>query len=163
MSFLTRIREVLGHDSPLNSVAQMLKGIGDRIEIAERLCKEAGDPPGLFAALEPSPILWGYHGLYEPHAKEIVQRFKAGEDLGPGTKAEVLAGLMQTSLKTPLTSSGLALAEKLFRECSKKDLGADLGREAYPGELEERLAEARQKLRVERNKGGAGSKKQSPS
>jgi hypothetical protein len=141
---LEELREALGAE-----VFHALEAVGSCMETAQRLCKEYGDPPGLFLALQPPGILRDMHVLYEPHAKELCERCKAGEDLRPGTKAEVLAGLMHTSLKTPLTSSGMALTERLFRECTEHDVGIDVGREAYPGELDELLAEARRKLRVE--------------
>lgn len=131
------------------------------MEVADRLCKKAGNPPGLFQALMPSPILQDLDRLYEPHVVELCERYKAGSDLGLATKAEVLAGLMQTSLKSPLTSSGLALTEKLFRECMGELAGADMGREAYPGQLDELLAEAQHKLRCVRN-GPLGSEKRPP-
>lgn len=151
MSFLERAKEVFG-DEQVSSLLQDLRQIERRIQIAGELCKEVGDPPGLFKALQATDVLAGLDTLYEPHARELTDRAKAGQDLRPGTKAEVLAALMAVSLKTPLTSSGLALAEKLFRECTAIDLGADLGHEDYQGQLEEQLTTARHALRQETRK-----------
>lgn len=145
MSLFDRVAEVFGEDR----VVGLLKGLGRRMQIAEELCDGAGNPPGLFKALQPTDVLYGKDVLYKPHARELTDRALAGQDLRPGTKAEVLAGLLEASLKAPLNPSGLALAEKLFRDCTGIDLGADIGREDYPGHLDEMLAEASHKLRQE--------------
>lgn len=148
MNLLERVKTVFGEDRILG----LLKGLSRRMQIAEDLCQEAGNPPGLFLALQPTDILHGKDVLYEPHARELTERAKVGQDLRPGTKAEVLAGLLAASLKAPLSPSGLALSEMLFRDCTGIDLGADLGREDYPGHLNELLTEASRKLRQEDRK-----------
>lgn len=128
-----------------------VKATFEAMELADDLCEKAGNPPGLFMALMPTPILRGMlPRLYESHARELVDRWSNKGDLCLGTKAEVLAGLMNTSLKAPLNSSGLALYEKLFRECTGSDVDTEtLGREDYPGQLDEILSDSRRKLRVE--------------
>lgn len=147
MTLFDRVGEVFGERRVLN----FLNSLTLRVRIAEKLCQEAGDPPGLFKALMPTDILEGKDILYDSHARELTERAKAGQDLRPGTKAEVLAGLIVASLKAPLTPSGVALTEKLFRECTGVDMGTDLGREDHLNEL---FAEASHKLRQEYRKLG---------
>lgn len=92
----------------------------EAMELADDLCEEAGNPPGLFMALMPTPILRGMlPRLYEYHARELVERWSN-------------------------------LYERLFRECTGSDVDTEtLGREDYPGQLDEIRSESRRKLRVE--------------
>lgn len=95
------------------------------IEIAsEELTREfpkGGEPLGLFMALRPPPLLKeATEALYRAHARELCARAKAhkyGAGKGylmPATEAEALAGLLATSLRAPLTSTGQEIAEWLF-------------------------------------------------
>lgn len=95
------------------------------IEIAsEELTREfpkGGEPLGLLMALRPPPLLKeATEALYRAHARELCARAKAhkyGAGKGylmPATEAEALAGLLATSLRAPLTSTGQEIAEWLF-------------------------------------------------
>jgi hypothetical protein len=66
--------------------------------------------------------------LYRSHAREIVRRFKAGEDLDPATDAEILDVLLSASLKAPLSLLYTDLAERMFvriygAEAARRQLG----------------------------------------
>ena len=109
---------------------------------------------GVFTALLPSPILRGKAPmLYRAHARELCDRAAMGVPLAAGTKAEVLAGLLDTSLTAPLRTEGLALAERLMHELFPDEaarLGAPLGCEQYAGQLNEDFAEAQRRLQQNR-------------
>lgn len=120
----------------------------EAMEVADALCNERGNPPGLFMALQPPALLEDMlPTLYVPHARELSARYDAGGDLAPATKAEILAGLQGASLRAPLDREGLALMEQLFYEVTGTQVGEPLGRELYPGQLEEMLDQARHQLR----------------
>jgi hypothetical protein len=81
--------------------------------------------------------------------REIARRFRDGEDTRPGTDAECLAGMLGAATIHPLSSHGLALTELLFERVMKKPLHDEkLGREKYPGAIEEELSFTRRKLCV---------------
>jgi len=87
--------------------------------------------------------------LYRAHVRELLARALAGEDMRPGTYAEMLGSLSNASLKSPLHSSGLFVMEHCFEMCFQgtKLTRSKLGGEAYPGELDENIREARHMLR----------------
>lgn len=70
---------------------------------------------GAFRMLCPRMALFGGRSpdLYRHHAREIIARVLAGEDTRPGTQAEVLCVLSESSMRSPLANSALALMEKL--------------------------------------------------
>jgi hypothetical protein len=100
----------------------------------------------------------GFHvDLFAHHCRELVERVARKQDTVLATDAEVLLGLYQASLAAPLTEHALALYEhcfsKVFPEKSKEFFAdGHRAREHYPGELQERLNEARRKLRFEKRK-----------
>lgn len=112
---------------------------------AERVLRRYGDPPGLFMRLWPTPILRGRpKRLLRAHYVELCLRWKRGEDLGPGTCAEVLCGLSEASLRAPLNQVGAALATRLAR--ALVGFRHVTGRGSYPGEIRELLIECRRKM-----------------
>lgn len=112
---------------------------------AEKVLRRYGDPPGLFVALQPTPILRGrQRKILRAHYVELCLRWKNGQDLRPGTCAEVLCGLSEASLRAPLNRAGAVLATRLakaligFRHVT--------GGGSYPGELRELLSSCRTRM-----------------
>lgn len=102
-----------------------------------------------FRLLRPTDPLDGTETLYVAHVDEILDRVVRGEDTRPGTRAEVLGGLLIASRVAPLREVGLALAERLLAEVApriSRRFGPPIGREAFPGELDDELRTARRKL-----------------
>ena len=96
-----------------------------------------------------TPVLMTYGDeLYRAHCREIIGRVKRGEDLSPGTDAEMLATFSEMSTKAPLASEfANAMSEVFFRvfpEKSREVYAA--GHEAWEGRKEEILSELRRKL-----------------
>jgi hypothetical protein len=115
-------------------------------ETAKRVKRDA------FGVLRPGEPFQGVtDSIYRMHARELIARVSKREDTRPGTKAEVLIGLCQASLKAPLTGEGQALAETLWLAVfPATELASQLDpREAYPGATEQALHEARRRCRVE--------------
>lgn len=133
-------------------IVETLPGVVARtfqqMEIAEEVIKEKGERPGIFKVMQPGPFLEGVTDeVFRYHCRELADRVHAGGDTRVATKAEVLHLLSRTSLDAPLNASGLALYECLFHEAfPNKDIGPDLGREAWPGELDQSLSDARRKI-----------------
>lgn len=132
-------------------VPAMVAWTFDAMEIAERAMRRL--PPWAFKVLCPSPVLSGLSlTLYEAHVTELVGRIRRREDTRPGTRAEVLAGLLAAATIAPLDATGCALAESIFVDVFKGKgpsvLEAERPREMYPGAMEERLADARRKMTV---------------
>lgn len=128
--------------------------------IAERRIKAAiaahPDHAAQLAAVFRLLVPLGFAGkcddLYAAHCDELLERVVAGEDTRPGTKAEVLIGIMGASLMSPLRSDGQHLAERLFREVMGKVPGVTVdhlsgAREPYAGAFDEALAAARKACR----------------
>lgn len=107
--------------SPLDllapSVSTRVGRTFDFMRVAEEeIAKHGGRANSAFGLLYPG-ILLGYgEELYRAHAREIFARLDRGEDVEPGTKAEVLAVLSKASLKRPPDSTTAALQEQLFAE-----------------------------------------------
>ncbi|MDX2012002.1 MAG: hypothetical protein SFW67_17550 [Myxococcaceae bacterium] len=131
-------------------VAPVLRVL-DCITIAGELLAEAfpgrvGEPEGLFMLLQPPLALQGKaDALYRAHAKELIQRAAAGEDTRLATRAEVLVGLLGTSLRAPLRTEAQACAERLFNEVFPGVVACS-AREAWSGQVEQDIAEAQRKL-----------------
>lgn len=91
--------------------------------------------------------------LYRAHCRELIHRVVRGEDLRPGTKAEALLVLIETSLVGPLNEPGFALYSKLFSDLFPDDAkriavdwGKFAGREQWPGQNDQQLLALRFKL-----------------
>lgn len=112
-----------------------------------------------FRALCPRSHLFSsrHIDLYRWHVIELLDRVSRGEDLRPGTKAEVLGLLSETSLATPLSATAAVLMERLMDEVMPtasdfiwKDEWKD--REEFPGATDELLAESRRAARDDSRK-----------
>lgn len=85
--------------------------------------------------------------VYRAHVRELCGRWKRTRkvaDLDHPTSAEVLLGLMETSLVAPLTQTGIALYSRIFAEIFGEDTVPELlkyaEREAWEGQVDEELA-----------------------
>lgn len=101
--------------------------------------------PGM-TALAPS--------VYRAHAQELLERVAKGEDLVPGTEAEVMMVLSAGSLKAPLDQVHGALYERIFAgvfpwlvDCKP------VFSEPWPGACDEALAVLRRKCAREARSG----------
>lgn len=121
--------------------------------IAEEEIERAGAPAATFALLSPRRFVELHPELYRAHARELCERVVAGKDTRPGTRAEVLVGLLQTCLLAPLTGEGQAFAEQLFGELMPDARAVIFGsdepvREMWEGQIAEELHAARRRLAV---------------
>ncbi len=105
----------------------------ERVLTEQRLSKA----PGMFMLMTPGEVFSNHPTLLlRPHFEELCKRYKAGEDTRPGTKAEVLAGLLGASLRSPLTNTANALINKLGVEVLGQDFEIP-HHEGYPGQVDE--------------------------
>lgn len=109
-----------------------------------------------FLHLCPSPALSAApEKLFRAHCTELLERVAAGDDLRPGTTAEVLAVLSELSLAAPLDRAHTLLFVKLFSDLFP-EAAAKMQSENEPPAADryerERIAELeasfRKKLRV---------------
>jgi len=85
--------------------------------------------------------------LYRAHCRELLERVVAGQDLRPGTNAEILAVLSNASLVAPLTHQAAVLAFRLADELLGWREGVEYN-EPWPGAADELAAVLRHKLTV---------------
>lgn len=147
---LNKLGEVF-EGSLAKAVMQTLKLMGaaeEEIARAERAYPDAA--PRLSRAF---PLLYPYElarfgseRVYRAHCREILVRVARGEDVNPGTDAECLAALSLGSLKAPLDSGHLAAMERVFASVFPEDRSERLGRESWPGEVDEILAGLRKRI-----------------
>ncbi len=151
-----RVRELLGNVIDPNDVAGAIGRAFDRMGIAEEEIEAAkkkwpdkkAEIHAAFGALAPGELSrYGSDRLYRAHARELLERVAKGERLELGTDAECLAALSLASLKAPLASGHVAAMEKAFASVFPKNaLGPNVGRESYPGNVDEILTEIRKKI-----------------
>lgn len=103
----------------LGPAANLISGTFECAAIAERMLASSRLPKkkrdALFLHLSPkNGFAVRAKGLYEHHVRELVERCRKGEDLRPGTEAEVVILLSESSLASPLVSRATALYERLF-------------------------------------------------
>lgn len=123
----------------------------DLMGIAEAELAAVGAPDA-FGACWPTPVLREYPAepLYRSHVRELGRRFLERGDPRPATDAELLASMMLTALRAPLSTEGANVVEELCRrampEISAKlpELGG--ARESWAGQIEEDIGAARRKL-----------------
>lgn len=86
--------------------------------------------------------------LYRHHVRELIARHLAGEDTRPGTKAEILAALSETSFASTLIESAHLLMERLTKEVFPEYEQPDgwEPQEPWPQALEDTLAKCRLQL-----------------
>ncbi len=106
---------------------------------------------GLFKAMYPGELLRYPERLYRSHCRELIRRAKRGEDLRPGTDAELLVMFCETSLRAPLSSEFTHAYETVFRRVFPEapDHGF-VGREGWEGRTREIIDDARRRLARDR-------------
>jgi hypothetical protein len=99
-----RIKEVFG-----------FMGDAEREIAAARAAHPDADLSAVFMALCPPP---GFTDLapevYRAHARELIARTVAGQDLALGTDAECLVAFMEAATRAPLNALGASCADRLF-------------------------------------------------
>lgn len=87
--------------------------------------------------------------VYRAHARELLDRALAGQDLRPATKPEVMMALMRASLRAPLAADHAALYERLFCATAPAGLCVELDptpRGSYEGAVDEVYRDMRRKF-----------------
>lgn len=111
-----------------------------------------------FRHLLPSATLRGVPRplLYRKHCEEIISRIVNGGNPNPGTRAEMLAALHQTSLQAPLNNDHAYVYQHLFKivfpnKYVKLGLEVVDFYESYPGRANEIMSAMQRKLTIQRN------------
>ena len=163
------MRVELGIDAILGGDIRRVMGyVFARAEVCDEEIAAAGFthaqvPSATYTALRAPPqfdkveAAW----VYRRHVRELLTRLREAkgkprvELLIPGTKAEVLVGLIHAAGAAPLNASGQGLAEKLWRELAPPEVATQAlgelppGREKWDGHLDEALDKARQGCKAE--------------
>jgi hypothetical protein len=148
------IRNFMGNDfCQVMELMDICTGEAERAGVLSSMPKEA------FFALKPGDAFMGVDTrAYRHHVVELLGRYKAGTSLQPGTEAEVLLGLVETSRVAPLNQGGAALYHRLFRRVIGPEAhdqvleGMTAPRERWDGQTDELLHEARPQVRSGRPK-----------
>lgn len=155
----------------LSNVFKSIQTVAEEIELAIKkypMQADLLDPMFMEFQLQAHEMQALDDRVFRSHVQEILERIgtRVGKKaLEKGTKAEVLVALMNSSFIAPLNQSALALYEKLFTDIIGKRafneiLGASFpARGAYPGETDELLEWARQRVRQERRTHASNSTK----
>lgn len=92
--------------------------------------------------------------VYRHHCRELLARTAQGRSRRPGTVAEVMVALSETSLATPLTHDATVAYVQCFSQVFGRDPWEEDEQEqpqpTYPGAVEEIIEDARRKLAKER-------------
>lgn len=119
-------------------------------EIAADQARNGFTSVDAFPVLYPPPdMLMRADAVYRSHARELVERVRAGEDTRLGTKAEVLLAMSEVSLVAPPSENFAHLMERLFNEVMGPDVfvfDAAQPRESWPGASDDTLGELRRKV-----------------
>lgn len=100
-----------------------------------------------FRMLMPSALLRGrVEDVYRAHVAELLERLALGQDTRPGTKAEVLCAMLDSSLIAPPGDDYGRLVEVLFHEVMPGRLDAGRTHEQWAGQHAEMLVEYRRAL-----------------
>lgn len=108
-----------------------------------------------FMLLMPGDLIRGGEVLYRSHCRELLTRVSRGEDVAPGTDAECCYAMMMTSLKAPLAGPYAYAYGCLFRQVFPQHAGlmSDLGKELYPGQAAEIIADMRKRIGAAKQRG----------
>lgn len=145
-------------NAALDHLGSSVRGAFERLGICAEECERVGIYRSMhsemFMMLCPvESMSRAQPSVYRSHARELIERYVSGEPLDLGTKAEVLLGMVDTSLVAPLNPGGTALYHHLFRDVMGEDAYRELfgdtqpPRERWPGETAELLDEARRQVR----------------
>jgi hypothetical protein len=151
-----------GPGASLESVVEALLPLKSQfaaIAVAVEELEAAGldNVEGLFLLCRPRAFFEGRDRLYRAHVRELISRYACDEDMRPGTDAECLCALVETSFRAPLNSLGAYVYEFLFgRVIGQAELAEILGdhvsREPWPGAGQEMLVDLRRKMAVAERK-----------
>ncbi|MEO3852588.1 hypothetical protein ABGB09_34060 [Streptomyces sp. B8F3] len=100
----------------LNTLVESMKWAEDEIEKAQTRHHEQGPGPiwHSFKLLKPTHELLLREALYRSHCHEILERVARNEDTRPGTDAEMIVILHETSLAAPMKSGAVCLYFRLL-------------------------------------------------
>ena len=138
-------------------IPKSLRFTFDAMEVADRFARLKDRDGVSFMALYPSPPLAAVQNidLYTGHCRELADRYRRGQDLRPGTWAELAAATMQVSLEAPLSEIGAAVYARALREAlgsrlpdELQDAVQALDREPWPGAVDEEVERLRRRLAV---------------
>lgn len=144
---------------PFAGISYRIRQTLDCVVIAEQEIEAAGltreQSLAVFGALFPTgPVRGKAPDVYRHHARELINRFRAGVDLEPATDAELLCIACATSAIAPLSATGQPVAEYLFERVfpeKSKELLKDRAREKWSGQVAADVAALRKKFRQERS------------
>lgn len=151
------VRDVLGAelDGAVRGAFKKMEWAEEEIAAAEKRWPRARRRlHASFMTLCPTGYTLGSEEVYRRHCRELLVRVKSGQDVGPGTDAEVACVLMQASLAAPpdadhAAAYGVVFA-RLFPEHA--EIVGDLRREYITGRADEIIAELRKKIGREVNR-----------
>lgn len=111
-----------------------------------------------FAILFPGDLIRAGEELYRSHCRELLTRVRLGEDVIPGTDAECCYAMMMTSLKAPLAGPYAHAYGCLFIRVFPQHAGMvdGIGKESYPGEADEIIADMRKRIGAAKQRGKVG-------
>lgn len=140
----TLARNVLGNGDFAANVVWLLD---IALPLAEQVLTEQGlgRAKGMFMLLQPTEVFRSKQAvILRPHYLELCERYKRGEDTRPGTKAEVLAGLLGASLIAPLNNTANALINQLGVEVLGRDF--EIPHHSNPEAIEDAFEFCQRKL-----------------
>ena len=157
-------------DRELDAICTEVRGSASRVarvlqlmEIAERLCDELVASDAFIYLCPTPPVIMLSDAVYEHHARELIERWRAGGDTGEPTRAEMLGALSTLSLKRPPGRAEEVVYHRLFREvCGTDHHDAILGnepspREEWPRQADELLGQLIKRGRVAVRSAGSAS------
>lgn len=108
-----------GIEGVMASLFAPMEWAEDEIKAAQRMYGETGHGPIWkrgFAAVKQVDLI-GSEMLFRAHCREILGRIADGDDLRPGTDAEIILVLRGASLRAPMTPGVDCLYFRLFARC----------------------------------------------
>ncbi|MFB7378591.1 hypothetical protein ACFC6U_27855 [Kitasatospora purpeofusca] len=100
----------------LESLFDTMEWAEEEIEAARQRHQETARGPlwRSFSLATPTLDLLMNERLYRVHVRELLERVATGRDTRPATDAEMMIGLLESSLQSPLTSSAACLYMRIF-------------------------------------------------
>jgi hypothetical protein len=152
------VRRLLAEDLVAGDVARAIRRTFRFVEVAEEELARASLSSrrarvrfkGLFAALYPGEMVGYADDVFRHHCRELIGRARRGEDLSPGTDAEVLIALSSASLRAPPDADHAHAMSVVFARVFPDSALEPAGSESWPGRLGEILGELRSRVGRER-------------
>ncbi|MFG2847457.1 hypothetical protein ACGF12_30455 [Kitasatospora sp. NPDC048296] len=106
-------QEVTGELEPLFEAMEWAE---EEIEAARQRHQETARGPiwHSFSLMTPTLDRLKNERLYRIHVRELLERVDTGRDTRPATDAEMMIGLLESSLQAPLTSAATCLYLRIF-------------------------------------------------